>query len=191
MNCEDAEGTFVNTITGAIVGGIIGAISAWKSGDDIWAGIGIGAGTGALAGLAADAAIATGGIAGVAIAAGLGAVASGTNYAATELANGRNIEVDKLALEATVGAAANLLTFGVGGGSITPRGGKLLSNMVSDFTGCIMKGTTKIVAGTPVLRSAPIVKRIVANNSLMAMAETAVIGFGAWVNSNAWGMLLQ
>ena len=188
---SDTTGTFINTITGALVGAIVGAINAAIKGDDVLAGAAIGAATGALAGVAADVAIATGGVGGLAIAALGGAISSGSNYAATELVNDRSVNGANFALEATVGAVANVLTFGLGKGSLTPRAGKLLSNMKSDFMNSVMKGTTKSVAGKTVSRSAPIVKKIVAKNSLMATDETAVIAFGAWYNSNAWGMLLQ
>ena len=191
INYADTQGTFINTITGAIIGGIIGGISAAMAGDDIWAGIGIGAGTGALAGLAADIAIATGGLGAIAIAAIGGAAASGINYAATEAVNGRAIDPGTLALEMTIGAAANMLTFGVGGGNLKPRGGKLLSNMTKDFSGSIMKGTTKTVAGKTISRSKPIVGKMMANNFMTETATTGVIGFGAWLNSKAWGMLLS
>ena len=191
VNCADTHGTFINTITGAIIGGIIGGISAAIAGDSIWAGIGIGAGTGALAGLAADVAIATGGVGAIAIAAVGGAMASGINYAATEVVNGREIDAGTLALEMTIGAAANMLTFGVGGGNIKPRGGKLLSNLTKDLSGSIMKGTTKTVAGKTISRAKPIVRKMMMDNFLSETATTGVISFGAWLNSKAWGTLLS
>jgi len=187
---SDPTGHFINTITGTIVGALIGAINAAIKGDDVWAGMVIGAATGAIAGLTADIAIATGGIGAIALAALGGAGSSGLNYAATELANGRDVKIGALVMEMTVGAAANLLTFGVGGGSLTSRGGKILSNMTKDFTETIMKGTTKTVAGKTVSRAAPIVRKIMINNFLASTAETAVISVGAWLNSNAWGVLI-
>jgi len=191
VNHADTHGTFINTITGAIVGAIIGAISAAMNSDNIWAGVGIGAATGAIAGAAADIAIATGGLGAIAIAAIGGAAASGINYAATETINGRAIDLGTLALEMTIGAAANMLTFGVGRGNLKPRGGKLLSNMTKDFSESIMKGTTKTVAGRTISRSKPIVVKMMAYNFMTETATTGVIGFGAWLNSNAWGMLLS
>ena len=88
------------------------------------------------------------------------------------------------------GAAANMLTFGVGGGNIKPRGGKMLSYMAKDFSGSIMKGLTKTVAGKTISRAKPIVRTMMANNFLSETAMTGVIGFGAWLNSMAWGTLL-
>jgi hypothetical protein len=191
VNFADTQGTFINMITGAIFGGIFGGINALISGDDIWAGIGIGAGTGALAGLTADLAIATGGLGGMAIAAVGGALANGANYVATEVVNGREIDGGRLALEMTIGAASNMLTFGVGGGGMKPRGGNKLSNMVKDFTDTIMKGTTKTVAGKVVSRSKPIVRKVMARNFLSETATSGVISFGSWLNTNAWGTLLS
>jgi len=183
---SDPTGTFINTITGAIVGAIIGAASAAIAGDNVWAGMAIGAATGAFAGLAADIAIATGGVGAIAIAAVGGALSSGASYAATETVNGRQINLGELAVEMTVGAVANLLTVGAGDISAIKRGGKLFKNMAQDFTTNMMKGTMKNVGGKAVQRAKPIVKKIVTNNFLMATAETGTIAFGAWLNSNAW-----
>ena len=187
---SDPTGHFINTITGTIVGAFIGAINAAIKGDDVWAGMAIGAVTGAIAGLTADIAIATGGIGAIAIAALGGAGSSGLNYAATELANGRDIKIGALVIEMTVGAVANMLTFGVGGGSMTRRSGGLFHNLIEDCTTTIMKGTTKQVAGKTISRAPAIVRKIARNNFLMETAQTAAIAVGAWVNSNVWGMLL-
>lgn len=191
VNFADTHGTFINMITGAIFGGFWGGINALISGDDIWAGISIGAGTGAMAGLCADFAIATGGLGGLALAAMGGAVSNGINYLATEVVNGREIDGGRLVLEMTIGAATNMLTFGVGNGSLTPRSGNKLSNMAKDFTDTIMKGTTKTVAGKVVSRSKPIVRKIKVCNFLSETATSGVISFGSWFNTNAWGTLLS
>ena len=187
----DTQGTFINTITGALVGGIIGAINAAIEGDDILAGAAIGTATGALAGIAADFAIATGGVGAIAIAAVGGAISGGLNYAGNEVANNRKVQGNKLALEMTVGAAANLLTFGTGGGSLTKRGGKALTKMTNSLTSTVMKNTTKTVARKTVYKSAKTVMKYVIKNSVMATAETATISVGAWFNSKVWGMLLK
>ena len=187
----DSQGTFINTITGAIVGGLIGAVNAAIEGDDILAGAAIGAATGALAGITADFAIATGGVGAIVIAAVGGAISGGLNYAGNEVANGRKIRGDKLVLEMTVGAAANLLTFGAGGGSLKKTGGKTLSKMSRSLTSTVMKNTTKTAARKTVYRSARVVTKHVIKNSLMAATETAVISGGAWLNSRVWGMLLR
>ena len=188
---EDQQGTFVNTVTGAIVGGIIGAINAYIEGEDVTAGALIGATTGALAGAAADFAIATGGIGAVAIAAVGGAAASSISYLGNKVANNGEIRGDELLLEATVGAAANLLTFGVGDGKLIKAGGKAISNMANNFTTTMMKNTTKTVAGKTVYKSVKTVVKHVAKNFMTATAETAAISGGAWLNSKAWGVLIQ
>lgn len=187
----DTEGTFINTITGALIGGIIGAINAAIEGDDVWAGAAIGAATGALAGAAADIAIATGGIGAIAIAAAGGAIASGLNYIGNEVVNDRQIKAENLALEMTIGAAANVLTFGAGAETFKKVGGKVLSNMTKNFTQTVMKNTTKVVGGKVVKRATSIVTKRIIKNSLMAIAETAVISGGAWLNSKGWGRLIK
>ena len=60
---------------------------------------------------------------------------------------------------------------------------------MKDFTSTVMKGTTKIVAGKAVLKSARAVRYHVVRNSLQALAETASISFGAWINAMRWGAL--
>ena len=187
----DSQGTFINTITGAVVGGIIGATNAAIEGDDVLAAAAIGAATGAIAGVAADIAIATGGVGAIAIAAVGGAISGGLNYAGNELANKREIRGANLVLEATVGAAANLLTFGTGGGSLAKRGGKVLTKMTNSLTSTVMKNTTKTVARKTVYKSAKTVTKYIIKNSVMATAETATISVGAWFNSKVWGMLLK
>ena len=72
----DPEGKFINTIIGGILGALIGGITALISGDNIWAGIGIGLATGALSGFALDISLATG-LGGLLIAAGGGMLANG------------------------------------------------------------------------------------------------------------------
>ena len=66
-----------------------------------------------------------------------------------------------------------------------------MSNMTKNFTGTVMKNTTKVVAGKTVARATKIVTKHIIKNSLMATAETAVISGGAWFNSKAWGSLLK
>ncbi len=183
----DSGGTFICTITGAIIGGIIGAINAAIEGDDIGAGAAIGAATGALAGFAADAAIATGGVGAVVLAAAGGAAAGVTNYVANEYVNGRKPQLENIVLEGTVGAVSNLITFGVGGGTLVKTGGKLLTKMANNFVSTIMKGTTKTVAGKVVYKTAKTVAKHICQNSMMELAMTAATSGGAWLNSKAWG----
>ena len=104
----DPEGKFINTIIGGILGALIGGITALISGDNIWAGIGIGLATGALSGFALDISLATGGLGGLLIAAGGGMLANGINYVGTELINGRKINAGVLVTEMTMGAIYNV-----------------------------------------------------------------------------------
>ena len=184
---SDPDGNFFNTITGALIGGVIGALNAYKSSDGklakstFWASVAAGAATGALAGFTADAAIATGGIAGIAIAAVGGAFAGGVNSFVSQTSSGEEVNWGKVAIEATVGGVANLLTFGCGGGSLVKRGGNVFRNMLNDFTSALMKGTTKTVAGKVVYKTGATVAKHIVKNAGSATAETAVISFGAWL----------
>ena len=77
----DQDGKFIGTVIGTVVGGAKGAYDAYKSGGNIWAGLGEGAVSGLITGAAIDAAvaatIATGGGALVVIGAGVAAGAAG------------------------------------------------------------------------------------------------------------------
>ena len=177
---HDSEGTFINTITGALIGGIVGGVSAWINGDNVLSGIGIGVGTGVLAGAAADIAIATGGVGAIVIAAIGGALSSATNYAATELVNGRPVDAGKLAVEATVGAAFNVLTFGVGGGSLQKTSGGVMKNLKKGFEKVIMHHTTRKVAGQVIPKSFKGVAKNVTKNSLNEILTAATIWAGSF-----------
>ena len=187
----DNVGTFVNTIIGGFIGGIVGGITAACNGDNFWAGVGIGAATGALAGLAADVAIATGGVGAIAIAAVGGAIASGSNYALTEVVNGREVDGGTLAVEATVGAAFNVLTFGVGGGSLKKAAGSTVKSTVStmknNLSNAIMANTTRKVAGVTVAKSIRGIAKNVAKNIIKETITTVIITGGATVTSNTIG----
>ena len=187
----DVGGQFWATITGAIAGAIAGGISAAVSGDNILAGIGVGAATGALAGAAVDVAIATGGVGAVVIASLGGAVSSGINYAATEKINGREVDHAELAAEATVGAVANVLSFGMGGGSLTRQGSKVLTNMINNMKSELLKNTTKNVAGKPVYKTAKTVTKHIAKNLSSSIVEDVVVSGGSWLHSNLWRKLIN
>ncbi len=189
--CIDPCGTFVCTLTGLIIGGIIGAINAAIEGDDVIAGAAIGAATGALAGAATDVAIATGGAAAVVIAATGGAIASGINYVGNEIANERELSYSKLAVEMTIGAAANLLTFGAGGGTLSKVGGKFSTNICNNFQSSILANTTKKVGGKVVRKTAKTVVKHIFRNSAFELSMTGAISWGAWLNSKVWGGLVQ
>jgi len=188
---SDRAGTFINTLTGLLVGGIIGAINAAVSGDNIWAGAAIGAMTGTIAGFTADVAISTGGVCAIAIATVGGALASGLNYGATEKVNGRDIKWDELAVEMMIGAVANLLTFGVGGGSLSKVSGNPINNMTNALVETVMKNKTKRVAGKTVYKTAKSVAKNVTKNILAATTETATISGGAYLNSIVWKGILK
>ena len=99
------------------MGAVFGAINAAVNGENVWAGIGIGAATGALSGLAVDLAIATGGLlAGIAIAAVGGGIASFGESALNDVVNNKDHKVDwGEAIDSGIfGAATNVLGFGMG-----------------------------------------------------------------------------
>jgi hypothetical protein len=79
VNMADNEGDFpffvVTAIVGAVVGAVVGGVVAAKTGNNVWAGIGIGAAAGGLIGLGAGAA--AGALLGGGVTASTGAVMSG------------------------------------------------------------------------------------------------------------------
>jgi len=167
VSYEDPQGTFLGTIIGAIGGAIVGGISAAVKGDNILAGISIGAATGAIAGLAVDIAVATGGLGGIAIAAVGGALSSSLNYCATETVNGREIDPNQLIQEATLGAAFNVLSFGVAGGSTVKATGSLIKNMVANAQSTVLANTTRSIAGGVVFKSTKDVVKNITKNLLV------------------------
>ena len=148
----DSEGKFICAITGAIAGAITGGISAWLDSDPndpnklekIFATAALGAGTGALAGICADAAIATGGVLGVVIAAAGGAVAGGVNYVGTQKINDRIIDGGELAFSMVVGGVSNVLTMGMGAGP----GTKATDRTVQGVAKQMYKNSVKTVYGS-------------------------------------------
>ena len=163
------------------MGAVVGAVNAVINDEDVLAGALIGAGAGALAGAAVDLAIATGGVAAVAIAAGGGAISSGANYVGTKLANGtelKDLNFGELAFEMTVGAASNLLSFGVAGGTMKKAAGSVMSNLKKNFTNTLMKNTTRKVAGKVVLKTTKGVVKNVCKNIAGDLATTMIITGG-------------
>ena len=207
----DRGGRFINTVTGFLIGGLIGGINAAIDGKDFWKGAAIGAVTGAVSGFAVDMALATGGIAMVAVAAVVGAAASGAGNAASQMIlDGKSLdELDKKSIltDALVGGACNLLSFGVSGGSLKKVGGSLWTNMKKNAVNTLMEGTTKTVsqsavkkttkvistkAGKAVVRktAATVVKKV-AQNAAKELATTAIIsGSGALASRQVQLMLM-
>jgi RHS repeat-associated protein len=85
VNMIDSEGNFASTILGGLFGGLIGGISAVARGDNFWAGAAHGAVVGAAVGLMVDIAVTTGGIGGLAIAAGGGFAIGTTGDVASQM----------------------------------------------------------------------------------------------------------
>ena len=187
----DSEGEFICTITGAIAGAITGGISAWldcdpndpKKLEKIFATAALGAATGAIAGVCADAAIATGGVLGVVIAAAGGAIAGGINYAGTQGINDREIDKGELAISMVVGGVSNVLTMGIGAGP----GTKATDRTVQGVAKQVYKNSVKTVygskAGSVLANSASalkknMVKRAAKSIIRESITSTVISGFG-------------
>lgn len=207
----DRDGRFINTVTGFLIGGLVGGINAAIDGKDFWKGAAIGAVTGAVSGFAVDAALATGGVAAIAIAAAGGAVASlGGNIANQKVMEGKTWkELDKksMVIDTLVGGVSNLLSFGVSGGSLQKVGGKFWANMKKNAVDTLMEGTTKVVsqkavkkttklistkAGKAVVRktTATVVKKV-AQNAAKELATTAVISSSGALTSRMAQLMIM
>ena len=110
-------------------------------------------------------------------------------------------------IDALVGGACNLLSFGVSGGSLQKVGGSLWSNMKKNAVNTLMEGTTKTVsqsavkkttkvistkAGKAVVRktTATVVKKV-AQNAAKELATTTIIsGSGALASRGAQLMIM-
>ena len=110
---SDDGGAFFNTVIGAVVGGITAYCSAKSdhslSGKQVIQSAITGAVTGALGGFALDACIATGGAAGLAIAAVGGAVSSGANTWVSSKIQKKKPSAKEIVIDAAVGAGMNTL----------------------------------------------------------------------------------
>jgi hypothetical protein len=110
-----------------------------------------------------------------------GALSSGINYAATETVNGREVELGTLAIEATVGAAFNLISFGAAGGSTQKVVGGLMNNLKKNTISQVMENTTRKVAGKVVYKSTYGVAKNVAKNIGGNIAMGITVSFGQWI----------
>ena len=187
----DSEGEFICTITGAIAGAITGGISAWldcdpndpKKLEKIFATAALGAATGALAGACADIAIATGGVAGVAIAAIGGAAAGAINYMGTQGINDRKIDGGEVIVSAVSGGATNVLTMGMGAGPGTKAaektakaiGEQVYKNTVNAVYG---RKANAVLSGASILTS-NMLKRAAKNLVKETINSVVIAGFGA------------
>ena len=173
---SDISGDFFGTIIGAVVGGIVGGVTAAINGDNVLAGIGIGAATGAISGFAVDAAVATGGVGGIVIAVVGGMVASGLDYLLNAIANDDEFNIGDFAIESTVGGISNVLSFGIGGGSLGKVGGNVIKNIINNAKEDILKNTTRFIAGKVVPKTTDGIRKNIAKNIFrevgMAVTET-------------------
>ena len=88
------------------------------------------------------------------------------------------------------GGVFNVLSFGVGGGSLTKAGGSVMSNLTKNFTGTLFENTTRKVAGQIVSKSTYGMMKNITKNIGQQFAETGVIWFGQFFTSKAvegWG----
>ena len=118
---DDSEGNFINTIIGVVVGGIWGGIAEASKGGSFWKGAAYGALSGAVAGLVVDAAIATGGVGGVVIAA-FGGFAAGSlsDIGSQVIFEGAkswdDIDKKRALTTGAITGVVNVVSFGLGAG---------------------------------------------------------------------------
>ena len=175
----DPKGEFFNTIVGAIGGAIGGYIGALVNGDDPVAGAKIGALTGAVAGLAVDIAIATGGVGGVVIAAAGGFIAGGADSILNDKANHREIDYGSAALSASIGAVANVLSFGTVDTKGLKQGGKAIKNFFQNGWKQLTANTTRKVAGHTMRKTVRGIIKNVGKNIFNGGVSSGIIATGA------------
>lgn len=169
----DSNGDFWRTITDAIFGAISGGISAALEGKNVWAGIGIGAATGAAAGLSVDLSIATGGLAGVAIAAAGGAIAS----VAEDAVNGDENDWGEIAYNATFSAATNVLSLGMGSDDGIKTGAKTIKQAFQYTGQNFVQGTIANGAGRVSKYLKPRLRNL-AKNTIGELTGSVLTGLG-------------
>ena len=160
---SDDGGAFFNTVIGAVVGGITAYCSAKSdhslSGKQVIQSAITGAVTGALGGFALDACIATGGAAGLAIAAVGGAVSSGANTWVSSKIQKKKPSAKEIVIDAAVGAGMNTLfgAYGQGPKQVVGKGIKgvfkaMIANSKRNFLSnagrfCARNGVRAVVQG--------------------------------------------
>ena len=108
----DSGGYIVCTILGGLIGGIANGIKFATEGYNFFDGFGTGCLGGMIAGLGVDAAIASGGIAGILFVPTLGAIGSGVQTALEQNIKGQKLDWGEISTSATIGAVSNTVSFG-------------------------------------------------------------------------------
>lgn len=137
----DSEGTFFNTIFGTIVGGITAVVTRDKDAETWQQAMVRGATTGLIAGAALDFSIATGGAGAILIATIGGAIAGGLDSYWEQKNHGGDIDVGKIAIDATLGAGMNTL-FGAYGRTA----GRAVGNTVSTVFSAMKQNTWRSIS---------------------------------------------
>ena len=160
----DPDGEFLNCIIGAVVGAVSGAITAAINGDNVAAGALVGVLTGAAAGFAVDAAVATGGVLGIAICSMGGGLASLLSDISNDCINGREINWKVAAVDAFWGAITNFGCFLLSGGTLKKVPGKLFPKIVENFEESLWKHSTRQVAHHMARRNIPLLAKWLAKS---------------------------
>ncbi len=85
-----------------------------------------------------------------------------------------------------MGAAFNLLSFGLAGGSTVKAAGSLWSNLKKGALNTIMKNTMRKVAGEVVYKSTAGVVKNIAKNTAVEFAKASLIGESQFFFSLTW-----
>jgi len=160
----DPDGEFLNCIIGAVVGAVSGAITAAINGDNVAAGALVGALSGAAAGFAVDAAVATGGILGIAICSMGGGLASLLSDISNDCINGREINWKVAAVDAVWGAITNLGCFLLSGGTLKKVPGKLFPKIAENAAASLWKHSARQVERHIARRNIPLLAKWLAKS---------------------------
>lgn len=174
----DEQGTYVNTVTGALIGGVIGGFTALLNKTDeteirdIWNGFLIGALSGGVAGLGLDFGLAFGGLYGLLVSSTFGGMGSGFNYFLTQIESGSSVNPAVMTVEIVSGIVGNTMAYGFSPLSISRRSGNVFKNFIQDGNATIMKNTTRRVQGKVVSKTKAGVRKNIAKNIFGAFGET-------------------
>ena len=160
----DPDGEFLNCIIGAVVGAVSGAITAAINGDNVAAGALVDALSGAAAGFAVDAAVATGGILGIAICSMGGGLASLLSDISNDCINGREINWKVAAVDAFWGAITNLGCFLLSGGTLKKVPGKLFPKIAENAAASLWKHSARQVERHIARRNIPLLAKWLAKS---------------------------
>ena len=107
------------------------------------------------------------------------------------MVNQGTVDKRQVAIDATIGAVANVLTFGIGGGTIKSVGGKLIDNLKNYWASQITGATSRRISGKVVSYSVKTIARRRATNFTLSTATSVIVSGWASLTSKAYKNMVK